>query len=647
MKNESNCPCCEENDEEFSPAKLVVSLVFFLLAIFTEKIFAQKIPLPAEIFRGLSLAFYCVSYLLSGFGVLKEAVENLLKGRCFNEEFLMALATVGAICIGEYSEAVAVMLLFETGEFLEEKASEKTKKSISTLMDIRPDSARAVRDGKEIVLPPEQVKIGEKILVRPGERIPLDGKIVLGKTMVNTVALTGESVPREVSEGDSVLSGFVNESGVIEIIVEKEFGESTVARIIEMAESAQEKKAHAEKFITRFAKIYTPLVCLFAVAVAVLPPVIFGGGFKTWIYRALEILVVSCPCALVISVPLSFFSGIGLASRNGILIKGSAYIESLSKTGVAVFDKTGTLTKGVFEVTSVIPAENSVSKDELAAIVTHAEFHSSHPISKSLKKFHQCEKCGQISVEAAEEISGHGIKCILDGSEILAGNEKLMRRENVSGFAPQENSGAGTVVYVARNKKFLGEIVISDVPKENSAAAVKKLHDLGVKKVVMLTGDNERTAKSVAAQLSLDEFHAELLPQDKVLRMEEIIASNKKNQGEKSVIFTGDGINDSPVLARSDVGISMGNLGSDAAIEASDVVIMDDNLEKIPLAIKICRKTLRNVKENISFSLSVKILVLILCASGVANMWAAVFSDVGVCMLAILNSLRLFRVKKI
>jgi Cd2+/Zn2+-exporting ATPase len=647
MKNESNCPCCEENDEEFSPAKLVVSLVFFLLAIFTEKIFAQKIPLPAEIFRGLSLAFYCVSYLLSGFGVLKEAVENLLKGRCFNEEFLMALATVGAICIGEYSEAVAVMLLFETGEFLEEKASEKTKKSISTLMDIRPDSARAVRDGKEILLPPEQVKIGEKILVRPGERIPLDGKIVLGKTMVNTVALTGESVPREVSEGDSVLSGFVNESGVIEIIVEKEFGESTVARIIEMAESAQEKKAHAEKFITRFAKIYTPLVCIFAVAVAVLPPVIFGGGFKTWIYRALEILVVSCPCALVISVPLSFFSGIGLASRNGILIKGSAYIESLSKTGVAVFDKTGTLTKGVFEVTSVIPAENSVSKDELAAIVTHAEFHSSHPISKSLKKFHQCEKCGQISVEAAEEISGHGIKCILDGSEILAGNEKLMRRENVSGFAPQENSGAGTVVYVARNKKFLGEIVISDVPKENSAAAVKKLHDLGVKKVVMLTGDNERTAKSVAAQLSLDEFHAELLPQDKVLRMEEIIASNKKNQGEKSVIFTGDGINDSPVLARSDVGISMGNLGSDAAIEASDVVIMDDNLEKIPLAIKICRKTLRNVKENISFSLSVKILVLILCASGVANMWAAVFSDVGVCMLAILNSLRLFRVKKI
>jgi Cd2+/Zn2+-exporting ATPase len=647
MKNESNCPCCEENDEEFSPAKLVVSLVFFLLAIFTEKIFAQKIPLPAEIFRGLSLAFYCVSYLLSGFGVLKEAVENLLKGRCFNEEFLMALATVGAICIGEYSEAVAVMLLFETGEFLEEKASEKTKKSISTLMDIRPDSARAVRDGKEILLPPEQVKIGEKILVRPGERIPLDGKIVLGKTMVNTVALTGESVPREVSEGDSVLSGFVNESGVIEIIVEKEFGESTVARIIEMAESAQEKKAHAEKFITRFAKIYTPLVCIFAVAVAVLPPVIFGGGFKTWIYRALEILVVSCPCALVISVPLSFFSGIGLASRNGILIKGSAYIESLSKTGVAVFDKTGTLTKGVFEVTSVIPAENSVSKDELAAIVTHAEFHSSHPISKSLKKFHQCEKCGQISVEAAEEISGHGIKCILDGIEILAGNEKLMRRENVSGFAPQENSGAGTVVYVARNKKFLGEIVISDVPKENSAAAVKKLHDLGVKKVVMLTGDNERTAKSVAAQLSLDEFHAELLPQDKVLRMEEIIASNKKNQGEKSVIFTGDGINDSPVLARSDVGISMGNLGSDAAIEASDVVIMDDNLEKIPLAIKICRKTLRNVKENISFSLSVKILVLILCASGVANMWAAVFSDVGVCMLAILNSLRLFRVKKI
>lgn len=647
MKNESNCPCCEENDEEFSPAKLVVSLVFFLLAIFTEKIFAQKIPLPAEIFRGLSLAFYCVSYLLSGFGVLKEAVENLLKGRCFNEEFLMALATVGAICIGEYSEAVAVMLLFETGEFLEEKASEKTKKSISTLMDIRPDSARAVRDGKEIVLPPEQVKIGEKILVRPGERIPLDGKIVLGKTMVNTVALTGESVPREVSEGDSVLSGFVNESGVIEIIVEKEFGESTVARIIEMAESAQEKKAHAEKFITRFAKIYTPLVCLFAVVVAVLPPVIFGGGFKTWIYRALEILVVSCPCALVISVPLSFFSGIGLASRNGILIKGSAYIESLSKTGVAVFDKTGTLTKGVFEVTSVIPAENSVSKEELAAIVTHAEFHSSHPISKSLKKFHQCEKCGQISVEAAEEISGHGIKCILDGSEILAGNEKLMRRENVSGFAPQENSGAGTVVYVARNKKFLGEIVISDVPKENSAVAVKKLHDLGVKKVVMLTGDNERTAKSVAAQLSLDEFHAELLPQDKVLRMEEIIASNKKNQGEKSVIFTGDGINDSPVLARSDVGISMGNLGSDAAIEASDVVIMDDNLEKIPLAIKICRKTLRNVKENISFSLSVKILVLILCASGVANMWAAVFSDVGVCMLAILNSLRLFRMKKI
>ncbi|MBQ0040206.1 MAG: heavy metal translocating P-type ATPase, partial [Treponema sp.] len=507
---------------------------------------------------------------------------------CFSESFLMAVATIGAVVIGETMEACAVMILFQLGEYLEDKASDKTKDTIAELLDIRPDTACVIRDGKEAVIDADDVEVGEVIIVKPGELVPLDGIISKGSTMVDTSALTGESVPREINEGDEILSGFVNTRAVVEIKVTKEFGESTVSKILDLIENAQEKKASSEKFITRFAKVYTPIVCILAVAVAVVPPTILGWDehFKTWLYRACEMLVVSCPCALVISVPLSFFAGIGRAGKDGILVKGSNYLELLSRAKTVAFDKTGTLTKGVYEVTAVEVAEGcDLSKEELAALVTHAEYYSDHPVSKSLKNFHACENCGKLTVEEAEEISGHGIKCVVDGKKVIAGNRKLMVLEKVSGFDEKKEAAdkvSGSVVYVAVDGTFAGKIIVSDVVKENAKSAIEKIHNVGIPTTVMLTGDTRNNAEVIADSIGIDEVRAELLPQNKVEEIENLI---KDSSG--TVVFVGDGINDAPVLTRSDVGIAMGAMGSDSAIEAADIVIMDDNIENVALAVRL------------------------------------------------------------
>lgn len=676
--DEDGCGCGHEHghshehnhgdgEEEGSLKKLIIAALLFVLAIVFEKTrLCEFVPgfkngqfgigfldHGEMACRGIYLALFFASYIIVGLGVLREAVESLLHGKVFGEEFLMAIATVGALVMGEYSEAVAVMLLFQLGEFLEDIAVDKSKRSITNLMDIRPDKATVIRDGSEIEVMAQDVKIGDVIVVKPGERIPLDGKIVKGSSLVDTSALTGESVPREVIEGDEVLGGFVNNSGILEIEVSKAFGESTVSRVLEMVENAQSKKAKAAKFITRFARVYTPIVCIIAVMIAVVPSVIiigYGAGFeaygsvgavwKTWIYRALELLVVSCPCALVISVPLSFFAGLGLASKKGILIKGSNYIEALSKTNTVAFDKTGTLTKGVFVVTGVhVVDENKVSKDELVSYATHAEYYSNHPISRSLKNVHHCNKCDELKGDLMEEISGHGVKCNIEGKIILAGNMRLMEKENVQGYVPCSETDAGTIVHVAVDGWYAGHIVISDVEKEDAIDAIKKLHNVGVKKAVMLTGDSESAAVAAAKKIGVDEVFHSLLPQDKVTKIEELL---KANVGTKNAVaFVGDGINDAPVLSRSDVGIAMGGMGSDAAIEAADVVIMDDMPTKVSEAVKVAKKTMLNVKENVIFALTVKTLIMVLCACGIANMWIAVFGDVGVTMIAVLNAMRL------
>lgn len=635
----------ENHEEEISLKKIILAAVLFALGIFSEKFLWETYGLlPLNI---LFMAFYAVSYILCGLGVIKEAVENLVKGEFFGEEFLMAAATIGAIFIGEYSEAVAVMILFQLGEFLEERALDNSKKSITNLMNIRPDSATLKTETGEKEVSPEQIEIGQIIIVKPGERVPLDGKIIKGKSFVDTSALTGESVPREIYEGDEILSGFVNTTGVLEIEVTKVFSESTVSRVLEMVENAQGKKTKSEKFIRRFAKIYTPIVCLLALCIAVIPPLVFAsesGLWSKWIYRALELLVVSCPCAFVISVPLSFFSGIGLASKNGILIKGSNYIEMLSHVKTVVFDKTGTLTKGVFEVSNVHLLNENFSKEQLIEIAAHAEYYSGHPISKSLKNIHHCEKCETLELEKAEEISGHGIKCRLEGKTVLAGNSKLMKKENVLNFSECEQCKSGTIVHIAVDGIYAGHIEISDKEKDDSKLAIDELKKNKIK-TVMLTGDGKNAGKAVAEKLGLDEVYAELLPQDKVSKIEQFLAA-VKNKKER-VAFAGDGINDAPVLSRSDIGIAMGGLGSDAAIEAADVVIMDDMPSKIPQAISIAKKTMVNALENSVFALTVKFAIIVCCTFGIANMWMAVFGDVGVTLLAVLNSLRLLAVKKI
>lgn len=580
------------------------------------------------------------SYLLVGGEVLLKAIRNILRGQVFDENFLMAVATVGAFAVGQFPEGVAVMLFYQAGEFMQDLAVNRSRKSISDLMDIRPDYANLIVNNDIQRISPDEVKIGDLILVKPGEKVPLDGIITNGKSMVDTSALTGESVPREVEIGSEVLSGFINKNGILTIKVSKSFGESTVAKILDLVQNASSKKAPTENFITKFARYYTPIVVFSALALAVIPPLVIDGAtFSNWIYRALIFLVISCPCALVVSIPLGFFGGIGGASKNGILIKGGNYLEALNNVETVIFDKTGTLTKGVFKVTDIVP-ENDLSKDDLLKYAAFVESYSNHPIARSILKEYGKE-IDESQIESYDEISGHGIKSIVNGKEILVGNRKLMAKHSID-FTPISN--IGTIVYVAIDKIYAGYIIISDEIKEDSSQAIKDLKLIGIKQTVMLTGDNIKVAEKISEELELDIVYAELLPQHKVEKVEML---EKEKSPKSKIIFVGDGINDAPVLARSDIGVAMGGLGSDAAIEAADVVLMTDEPSKLVTAIKIAKTTRKIVWQNIVFSLGVKGIVLVLGAIGYASMWAAVFADVGVALIAVLNAMRVLNVKSI
>lgn len=592
------------------------------------------------------LLVYLVPYLLIGHDTLGEALEGIAKGDMFNEDFLMSVATIGALCIGflpgaetQFPEAVFVMLFFQVGELFEGYAEGRSRESISHLMDIRPDVANVERDGTVESVKPEDVRVGETIVVRPGEKIPLDGIIVEGTTSLNTIALTGESCPREVEEKDEVVSGCINLTGVIRVKTTKTFGESTVSKIIRLVESADENKSRSESFITRFAHVYTPIVVFAALALAFIPPFFSADGyataFSTWLYRALIFLVVSCPCALVISVPLSFFGGIGAASRRGILIKGSGYMDTLANLGTVVFDKTGTLTHGEFAVEAVHPSD--FDEHELLHLAAHVEHFTTHPIGAALRNAFPSEATDGCKIEDVEEIAGRGIRAKVSGRTVCVGNGKMM--EDI-GLEAHNCHLAGTIIHVAVDGKYAGHIVINDKIKEDSAEAITSLKRLGVEKTVMLTGDREAVGKDVAERLGLDEYHAELLPADKVAHVERLI--REKAEG-KSLAFVGDGINDAPVLKRADVGIAMGALGSDAAIEAADVVLMDDKPSKISTAIDIARRTIHIARENVVFAIGVKVAVLLLATVGLGNMWMAVFADVGVTVLAVLNAMRTLR----
>ena len=615
--------CCENS---FRPVKIAAAIVVFAIAF---------VPVFPEWLR---IVMFLAAYIIAGGDVLFTAIKNIFKGDFFDENFLMGVATLGAFGIKEYPEAVMVMILYQIGEYFQHRAVEKSRRSVTELMDIRPDYANVEVKSGLVKKSPEEVKIGDVIVVAAGEKIPLDGVVIEGEASMDTSALTGESVPRKIAAGDEAVSGCINTNGLIKIQVTKEFGSSTVARILELVENAGSKKTKAENFITRFARYYTPAVVVAAVVLAFLPPLLTGGGFSIWIERALTFLVISCPCALVISVPLGFFAGIGGASRCGILVKGSCYLEALANPDTVVFDKTGTLTKGVFSVTSVNPVDG-VTEDELLRYTAMSENYSSHPIAQSLKRAFG-KGINTESIRDVEELAGFGVRASVEGDEILAGNSKLMDKYSVV-FEKAEESG--TVVYTAKNRKYLGYIVISDVIKEDSPAAIKALKKLSVK-TVMLTGDNPDTAEKTAEILGLDEYHAHLMPEDKVEKLEELIAKKQQN---RSVIFVGDGINDAPVLTRADVGIAMGGLGSDAAIEAADAVIMDDSPSKIALAVSAARKTMSIVKQNIVFALLIKALFLILGAVGLMSMWGAVFADVGVTLLAVINSLRALQIKSL
>ena len=587
----------------------------------------------------LQIALFIISYIIVGGDVVKRAVKNIFKGQVFDESFLMSIATIGAFFIGEYPEGVAVMLFYQVGELFQSYAVGKSRKSIASLMDIRPDYAN-VKKGDELVkVDPDEVQIGDIIVIKAGEKIPLDGKVIEGSSMIDTSALTGESVPREVEVGSDILSGCININGVITAEVTKEFGESTVSKILDLVENASSKKSNSEQFITKFARYYTPVVVIIAVFLAIIPPLVIDGAtFSDWIYRALAFLVVSCPCALVISIPLSFFGGIGGASKKGVLVKGSNYLEALAETEIVVFDKTGTLTKGVFNVQEIHP--EGVSKEELLELTAHAESYSNHPISLSLKRAYSKEiDNGRIS--DVEEISGHGVIATVDGKKVMAGNIKLMKMMDIPYF---KGELIGTIVHVAVNNKYIGYIVIADEVKEDSAQAIKELKAANIKQTVMLTGDNKSIGSKVAKELGLDKVYAELLPADKVEKLEELF-SQKSKKGK--LAFVGDGINDAPVLARADIGIAMGGLGSDAAIEAADVVIMTDEPSKIATAMKISKKTLKIAHQNIVFAIGIKIIVLILSAFGIATMWTAIFADVGVTIIAVLNAFRALNVKNL
>lgn len=587
----------------------------------------------------LQIALFIISYIIVGGDVVKRAVKNIFKGQVFDENFLMSIATIGAFFIGEYPEGVAVMLFYQVGELFQSYAVGKSRKSIASLMDIRPDYAN-VKKGDELVkVDPDEVQIGDIIVIKAGEKIPLDGKVIEGSSMIDTSALTGESVPREVEVGSDILSGCININGVITAEVTKEFGESTVSKILDLVENASSKKSNSEQFITKFARYYTPVVVIIAVFLAIIPPLVIDGAtFSDWIYRALAFLVVSCPCALVISIPLSFFGGIGGASKKGVLVKGSNYLEALAETEIVVFDKTGTLTKGVFNVQEIHP--EGVSKEELLELTAHAESYSNHPISLSLKRAYSKEiDNGRIS--DVEEISGHGVIATVDGKKVMAGNIKLMKMMDIPYF---KGELIGTIVHVAVNNKYIGYIVIADEVKEDSAQAIKELKAANIKQTVMLTGDNKSIGLKVAKELGLDKVYAELLPADKVEKLEELF-SQKSKKGK--LAFVGDGINDAPVLARADIGIAMGGLGSDAAIEAADVVIMTDEPSKIATTMKISKKTLKIAHQNIVFAIGIKIIVLILSAFGITTMWAAIFADVGVTIIAVLNAFRALNVKNL
>lgn len=596
-----------------------------------------------EINRYLEFALYMIPYFVIGYDILRKAFLGIKNKQVFDENFLMAVATVGAIALGDYTEGVAVMLFYQIGELFQSYAVGKSRRNISELMDIRPDYANIEVDGELRQVDPDEVEIGTVIVVAPGEKVPIDGVVTEGESSLNTSALTGESVPREVKAGDEIISGCINLSGVIRIKTTKEFGESTVSKILDLVENATSKKSHSENFISKFAHYYTPAVCYSALALAIIPPIInliIGNpaGFGTWIYRALTFLVISCPCAVVISVPLSFFAGIGGASKAGVLVKGSNYLETLSKTKYVLFDKTGTMTKGVFEVVGV--HDNTIDKNHLIELAAYAESYSTHPISKSLQAAYGKE-IDKSRISDVKEISGHGVIAKVDGKEVAAGNGKLM---DMLGIKYTECEQVGTKVHIALDGEYAGHILISDVIKSTSKQAIAELKSAGVKKTVMLTGDASDVAKQVADELGIDEVYSELLPDDKVSKVEEYLL--KKGEKEK-LAFVGDGINDAPVLSRADIGIAMGAMGSDAAIEAADIVLMDDDPLKIAKAIKISKKCLGIVYENIIFALGVKFVCLILGALGIANMWVAIFADVGVMVIAVLNAIRALMVKKL
>ena len=609
---------------------ILVALVLFIGALLCPAVLQEELPI-------LQTILFVLAYLLVGFEVLKKAFRNLLKGHVFDENFLMSVATLGAFGIGELEEAVAVMLFYQVGEFFQSYAVDKSRKSVAALMDIRPDYANVYRNGEIVKVNPDDVNIGEMILVKPGEKVPLDCTVVAGDGMLNTLALTGEATPRHVGENDSVLSGSISIDGTLKLKVDKEFGESTVSKILELVENASSRKSKSENFISKFARYYTPIVVGIAVLLAFVPPLFLGWNtFSTWIYRALSFLVVSCPCALVISIPLSFFAGIGASAKCGILIKGSNYLEALSKTKMIVCDKTGTLTEGVFQVQEVDAI--GYSDAELLKFAAYAEYYSNHPISLSLRNAYE-KDIDEALITKNKEFSGKGVESIVDGKKVLVGNEKLMTEKKIS---ITKNEKMGTIVYVAIDGKFAGSIVIADKIKEDAYVAMKRFRDYSID-VVMLTGDRENISQSVANELGITRYHSELLPQQKVELTQKYM--NEKEEDEK-LVFIGDGINDAPVLAYADIGCSMGGLGSDAAIEAADVVIMTDQPSLVADAISISRKTMRIVKENIVFAIAVKVLVLLLSAIGVASMWAAVFADVGVSVIAILNALRILRIKK-
>lgn len=609
--------------------KTIVGAAIYLLAILTR-----------EEGSLLSLATFLVAYFIIGGDVLWRAVRNILRGKVFDENFLMGLATVGAFIVGDFAEAVAVMLFYQVGELFQDYAVDQSRASIASLMNIRPDYANVQRGDSLEKVDPDEVKVDEIIVIKPGERVPLDAVVLSGSSSIDTSALTGESLPRDVDTGDALLSGCINISGLLTARVTKEYGESTVSKILDLVENAGNKKSESEHFITKFAAVYTPAVVIIAVLLALIPPLFVPGAtFRDWIYRGLIFLVISCPCALVMSIPLSFFGGIGGASRRGILVKGSNYLEALAQTEIVVFDKTGTLTKGVFAVQKVVP--EGISESQLLEIAAYAESYSNHPISVSLKKAYP-NTIDSARIRDVEEVSGHGVTALVDGKTIAAGNAKLMRKLGVAFTEPEDV--IGTVVHVAQDGVYRGYIVIADEIKDDAACAIQELKAANIRQTVMLTGDAKKIGERVASQLGMDSVYTELLPVDKVAKVEELIAQ-KSPRGK--LAFVGDGINDAPVLARADIGIAMGGLGSDAAIEAADIVIMTDEPSKLATAIRVSQKTLRIVKENITFALLVKGVVLLLGALGIASMWAAIFADVGVAILAILNAIRMLNVKSI